>query len=48
MSSLPGRQSIVLHGIDWESYEKFLEAVGNRRIFLTFDRGESRDHGSLV
>lgn len=38
--SLPGRQSVVLHGIDWESYEKFLEAVENRRIFLTYDRGD--------
>jgi len=39
-TSLPGRQSIVLYGIDWESYEKFLEAVGERRIFLTYDRGK--------
>ena len=37
---LPGRQSIVLYGIDWESYKKFLDAVGERRIFLTYDRGK--------
>lgn len=24
----------------WEEYEKFLEAVGNRRIRVTFDRGQ--------
>ena len=37
---LPGRQSMVLYGIDWRSYEKFLDAVGERRIFLTYDRGK--------
>jgi Uma2 family endonuclease len=30
---------VVLHGIDWRSYERFLEAVGNRSIRLTYDRG---------
>jgi Uma2 family endonuclease len=37
--SLPDGQRIVLYDIDWESYEKFLEAVENRRIFLTYDQG---------
>jgi Uma2 family endonuclease len=30
---------IVLYGIDWNSYQKFLEAVGTRHIRLTYDRG---------
>jgi Uma2 family endonuclease len=30
---------VVLYGIDWPSYTKFLEAVGHRRIRLTYDRG---------
>jgi Uma2 family endonuclease len=34
----PGR-GVVLEDIDWDSYEKFLDAVGERRIFLTYDRG---------
>ncbi len=34
----PG-QGLVFDGIDWESYEKFLDTVGERRIFLTYDRG---------
>src|SRR5437764_2361945 len=37
--TVPGGQHVVLPGIDWESYEKFLEAVGGRRIRLTYDRG---------
>jgi Uma2 family endonuclease len=32
-------QSLLLEGIDWTSYEKFLEAVGDRAIRLTYDRG---------
>jgi Uma2 family endonuclease len=30
----------VLYGIDWPTYERFLEAVGPRRILLTYDRGK--------
>jgi Uma2 family endonuclease len=30
--------SVILYA-DWSEYERFLEAVGNRRIFLTYDRG---------
>ena len=31
--------SVVLDWIDWPTYERFLAAVGNRRIFLTYDQG---------
>jgi Uma2 family endonuclease len=30
---------VLLHTVDWETYTKFLEAVGTRRIRLTYDRG---------
>jgi Uma2 family endonuclease len=30
---------VVLHDVDWATYTKFLEAVGPRRIRLTYDRG---------
>jgi Uma2 family endonuclease len=30
--------SVILYA-DWAEYERFLEAVGNRRIFLTYDQG---------
>jgi Uma2 family endonuclease len=32
-------QRIVFHAVDWGNYLKFLEAVGNRRVRLTYDRG---------
>ena len=32
-------QRLVLDWVSWEQYEKFLEAVGERRIRLTYDRG---------
>ena len=32
-------QRLLLHGVDWRSYEKFLDAVGNRPLRLTYDRG---------
>jgi Uma2 family endonuclease len=32
-------QSIVLHGVSWEQYEKLLDAFGNRRLRHTYDRG---------
>ncbi len=32
-------RSLVLDDVDWASYEKFLEAVEERKIFLTYDRG---------
>ena len=34
-----GEQRILLHGVDWQAYEKILDAVGDRPIFLTYDRG---------
>jgi Uma2 family endonuclease len=30
--------SVILYA-DWAEYERFLEAVGNRRLFLTYDQG---------
>ncbi len=30
---------VVLDWIDWPTYERFLAAVGNRQIFLTYDQG---------
>src|SRR5437764_4900063 len=32
-------QRFVLDGVSWEQYEKFLDAVGERYIRLTYDRG---------
>ena len=32
-------QRFVLGGVSWEQYEKFLDAVGERNIRLTYDRG---------
>jgi Uma2 family endonuclease len=34
-----GEQRLLLHAIDWRTYEKFLDAVGDRAIRLTYDRG---------
>src|SRR4051812_27686996 len=34
----PG-QRFVLSCVSWEAYEKFLDAVGERNIRLTYDRG---------
>ena len=33
-------QRFVLHGVSWEAYEKILEALGERRIRITYDRGD--------
>ena len=30
-------QRLLLYGVDWNTYEKFLDAVGNRPIRLTYD-----------
>lgn len=30
---------VLLHEVDWAAYETMLEVVGDRRIFLTYDRG---------
>lgn len=32
-------QQFVLHGVTWEAYETLLEALGERPIRLTYDRG---------
>jgi Uma2 family endonuclease len=37
--SVPGEQRLLLQAVDWPTYEKFLEAVGDRRVRLTYDRG---------
>lgn len=31
--------SVVLHGLDWETYRKILDAFGDRRFRHTYDRG---------
>lgn len=30
-------QRFVLHGVDWKTYDKFLDALGERRVRLTYD-----------
>ncbi|HTU92307.1 MAG TPA: Uma2 family endonuclease [Gemmataceae bacterium] len=32
-------QRFVVHGVDWQTYEKTLEAFGNQPIRITYDRG---------
>ena len=34
-----GEQRLLLHAVDWRTYEKFLDAVGERPLRLTYDRG---------
>lgn len=34
-----GEQRLLLHAVDWKTYEKFLDAVGDRPLRLTYDRG---------
>jgi Uma2 family endonuclease len=38
-SLVPSEQSFLLHGVDWPFYESLLERLGDRHIFITFDRG---------
>jgi Uma2 family endonuclease len=35
----PSEGRIVLHGVDWDDYDKMLEIVGERRIRVTYDEG---------
>src|SRR5262245_18073828 len=35
----PKEQRFVLDGVDWEFYETLLRRIGDRHIFITFDRG---------
>src|SRR3954467_7665926 len=37
--SVPVENRILLYAVDWDEYTKFLEAVGNRRVRLTYDQG---------
>lgn len=30
---------ITLQGVSWETYEKFVDGLGDRRVFVTYDRG---------
>ena len=32
-------QRFVLNGVDWSAYEALLQAVGDQRVFVTYDRG---------
>lgn len=32
-------QRFVVHGVDWQTYEKVLDAFGDRPIRITYDRG---------
>lgn len=32
-------QRLALDGVTWADYEKLLNVVGNRRLFVTYDRG---------
>jgi Uma2 family endonuclease len=32
-------QRFLLHAVDWQTYEKLLDAVGDRHVRLTYDRG---------
>ncbi|MCY3019974.1 MAG: Uma2 family endonuclease [Planctomycetota bacterium] len=32
-------QRFVLHGVDWRFYDTVLKALGDRHIFVTYDRG---------
>ena len=46
----PAEQGFVLGGMDWELYEALLERIGDRHVFVTYDRGSleimspSREH----
>ena len=32
-----GREYLLLHNVSWEFYERFLEAIGDRRLRVTYD-----------
>jgi Uma2 family endonuclease len=34
-----GEQRLVLHGLDWAGYEALLGVIGDRHLFVTYDRG---------
>ncbi len=33
-------QRLFMDGVSWSDYEKLLEVVGDRRVFITYDRGK--------
>ncbi len=35
----PSAQRFVVHGVNWQTYEKVLDAFGDRPIRITYDRG---------
>jgi Uma2 family endonuclease len=37
--SLPDISRFVLHDVSWQGYETLLREVGDRRVFITYDRG---------
>jgi hypothetical protein len=38
----PKEQRFVLDGVDWGFYETLLRRIGDRHVFITFDRGRTR------
>ncbi|MGH7137367.1 MAG: hypothetical protein ACREHD_16610, partial [Pirellulales bacterium] len=37
---ITNEQRFLLHGVDWRSYQMLGEALLNRRIRITYDRGD--------
>jgi Uma2 family endonuclease len=37
--SLPDVSRFILHHVSWQGYETLLREVGDRRVFITYDRG---------
>jgi Uma2 family endonuclease len=38
-AEMPDEQGILLEGVSWNLYERLLEEVGDRHLFITFDKG---------
>src|SRR5215210_6031133 len=38
--SVANSDSVVLHGISWETYEALLRDIGEQHIYLTYDNGD--------
>lgn len=36
----PIAERFEFHGVGWDFYERVLQAVGDRRVFVTYDRGD--------
>ena len=41
-------QRFLLRGVGWEGYETMLKLVGDRRIRITYDRGDLEVHGAVA